>query len=207
MLVVVLMIILNFPIVPVLSLLLFHALLLRRARRATLPVVALSGSSRILSNISNCINYGSITVSGLTILPLRRWRHRRENFSKALLINVSIMEHFLLRILFTISTTSRAAVTSVVFADILTDSVIRTTSRLVGSQSPTASYSGNINGSVTISDSEVTSRVLLDYGCPDNAWNGKSTQTYIYNCSNTASKVNFIFNRALFLPSFILHFH
>ena len=160
------MIFLNFPIVPVLSLLLFHALLLRRARRAMLPVVALLVLPRISSIFQTAL------TMALSLFPAYHssaasLAASSENFSKALLINVSIMEHFLLRILFTISTTtSRAAVTSVVFADILTDSVILTHQQIIGSQSPTASTLVILTAASQVLIVKPPVAVLLEYVLP-----------------------------------------
>ena len=155
------------------------------------------GSSSYFSNISNCINYGSITVSGL---PFFRC------------VVGGIVGKFL-----------EGSIDKCVNYGTLSveDSVYYFHYYLTGGcyiggicgysdgqcySNPPADYrftitncvnSGNINGSVTSSDSEATSGGVAGIcAAPDNAWTGNSTQTYIDNCFNTASKVNFIFNRA-----------
>ena len=155
------------------------------------------GSSSHFSNISNCINYGSITVSGL---PFFRC------------VVGGIVGKFL-----------EGSIDKCVNYGTLSveDSVYYFHYYLSGGcyiggicgysdgqcySNPPADYrftitncvnSGNINGSVTSSDSEATSGGVAGIcAAPDNAWTGNSTQTYIDNCFNTASKVNFIFNRA-----------
>ena len=155
------------------------------------------GSSSYFSNISNCINYGSITVSGL---PFFRC------------VVGGIVGKFL-----------EGSIDKCVNYGTLSveDSVYYFHYYLTGGcyiggicgysdgqcySNPPADYrftitncvnSGNINGSVTRSDSEATSGGVAGLcAAPDNAWTGNSTQTYIDNCFNTASKVNFIFNRA-----------
>ena len=155
------------------------------------------GSSSYFSNISNCINYGSITVSGL---PFFRC------------VVGGIVGKFL-----------EGSIDKCVNYGTLSveDSVYYFHYYLTGGcyiggicgysdgqcySNPPADYrftitncvnSGNINGSVTSSDSEATSGGVAGIcAAPDNAWTGNSTQTYIDNCFNTASKVNFILNRA-----------
>ena len=155
------------------------------------------GSSSYFSNISNCINYGSITVSGL---PFFRC------------VVGGIVGNFL-----------EGSIDKCVNYGALSveNSVYYSKYYLTGGcyiggicgysdgqyySNPPADYrftitncvnSGNINGSVTSSDSEATSGGVAGIcAAPDNAWTGNSTQTYIDNCFNTASKVNFIFNRA-----------
>lgn len=155
------------------------------------------GSSSHFFNISNCINYGSITVSGL---PFFRC------------VVGGIVGKFL-----------EGSIDKCVNYGTLSveDSVYYFHYYLTGGcyiggicgysdgqcySNPPADYrftitncvnSGNINGSVTSSDSEATSGGVAGIcAAPDNAWTGNSTQTYIDNCFNTASKVNFIFNRA-----------
>ena len=155
------------------------------------------GSSSHFSNISNGINYGSITVSGL---PFFRC------------VVGGIVGKFL-----------EGSIDKCVNYGTLSveDSVYYFHYYLSGGcyiggicgysdgqcySNPPADYrftitncvnSGNINGSVTSSDSEATSGGVAGIcAAPDNAWTGNSTQTYIDNCFNTASKVNFIFNRA-----------